>query len=266
MTGRNVPDIVYLYAGADPERVDPEQMAEFLRARIPSEVKVREDFLALHLPGNDADKNALAERLARARVKQPDRRAGSAEPKEAEINYERRFLGAGHDKPTGLLYDAEYLLNAYAQLMAPGEIGPTHCHIAVTNQLVGTWDSNDCRYHARAAVFGLPTLISTCGLVEGPAKPREVYMARQLGMRGAARDPDMQQRCLSMDDPRMQQVVEGYLLQALFYHVTGDPFCERKDCRLFNAHWQEDMLEAQTGDNAGLCPEHRSELEEWTCK
>ncbi|MEF8788213.1 MAG: DUF6775 family putative metallopeptidase [Planctomycetota bacterium] len=265
MSGQNVPETVYLYAGADPERVDPERIADFVDERMPSEVELRGDFLQHHLSGDDADNEALAERLARARVKQPDRRAGSEEPKKAEIDYETRFLGAGPDKPTGLLYDADYLLNACATLLNPGEIGPAHCHIAVTNQLVGTWDPHDCRYHARAAVFGLPTLISTCGLVEGPAKPREVYMARQLGMRGAERDPDIRERCLDMDDPRMQEVVEGYLLQALFYHVTGDPFCERKNCRLFNAHWQEDMLQAQTGDDAGLCPEHRSEMEEWTC-
>jgi len=266
MSGRNVPQTVYLYAGADPERVDPQRLVKFVESRVPSEVELRGDFLGYHLRGDAATDEVMGEQLARARVKQPDRRADQDEPKKTEIDYETRFLRSGPEKPTGLLYDADHLLNTYAALVDHREIGPAYCHIAVTNQLVATWDRYDCRYHARAAVFGLPTLISTCGLVEGPAKPREVYMARQLGIRGAARNPDTREKCLDLDDPRMQQVVEGYLLQALFYHITADPFCERKDCRLFNAHWQEEMLRAQTGHNAGLCPEHRSELEEWTCE
>jgi hypothetical protein len=34
-------------------------------------------------------------------------------------------------------------------------------------------------------------------------------------------------------------------MQAVFYALTGDPFCDDPCCRLFNAHWQREMLAAQ---------------------
>ncbi len=59
----------------------------------------------------------------------------------------------------------------------------------------------------------------------------------------------------------MTEVIKGYLLQALFYHAAGDPFCPDENCRLFNAHWQEQLIRAQLGDGAELCSRHGAMLE-----
>ena len=50
----------------------------------------------------------------------------------------------------------------------------------------------------------------------------------------------------------------GCALQALFFFITGgEPFCDTDGCRLFNAHWQHDLIRTQV-ENPALCPKHRS--------
>ena len=67
---------------------------------------------------------------------------------------------------------------------------------------------------------------------------------------------------LRHDDPRLTEAMKGYVMQALFYHVTGDPFCEDRGCRLYNAHWQEEVIGAQLGGAYQLCPRHQGLLDE----
>jgi len=67
---------------------------------------------------------------------------------------------------------------------------------------------------------------------------------------------------LEYHDVKLSQVVEGYLLQAIFYYLTGDPFCDKRECRLFNAHWQKDLLYSQL-EIAKLCDKHQEILNNW---
>jgi hypothetical protein len=63
-------------------------------------------------------------------------------------------------------------------------------------------------------------------------------------------------------DPRMTDVLKGYVLQALFYHLTGYPFCDDKNCRLFNAHRQSEMIHAQLLSQHELCSHHQTMLDQ----
>ena len=47
------------------------------------------------------------------------------------------------------------------------------------------------------------------------------------------------------------------------YYTTGDAFCENKECRLFNAHWQKDLFYSQL-ENKKLCDKHQDKLKELT--
>ena len=49
-------------------------------------------------------------------------------------------------------------------------------HIILTNRLTCTFDENDSRYHARAVICANPAIISTTGIIEAPAKPKEYYL------------------------------------------------------------------------------------------
>jgi|SRR5919108_3429954 hypothetical protein len=61
---------------------------------------------------------------------------------------------------------------------------------------------------------------------------------------------------IDYEDNRINSVAIGYVLQALFFFLTdGDPFCDQKNCRLFNAHWLEDLIRTQM-ENPKLCKKH----------
>jgi hypothetical protein len=50
-------------------------------------------------------------------------------------------------------------------------------------------------------------------------------------------------------------VAKGLAAQAVFYGLTGQPFCEKESCRLFNARWQEQLVESQLRSGK-FCDQH----------
>lgn len=73
--------------------------------------------------------------------------------------------------------------------------------------------------------------------------------------------PELRGRFIEHDDERLTEVMKGYVAQTLFYHLFGESFCEDGDCRLYNAHWQEEVIRAQLGGRYEFCPRHRRMLE-----
>ncbi|MBI4415686.1 MAG: hypothetical protein HY557_01715, partial [Euryarchaeota archaeon] len=103
-------------------------------------------------------------------------------------------------------------------------------------------------------------------IVEAPAKPRGFYAAKRglridsADVRYEALKEQYAGRFVDYDDPRLTQIAKGYVLQALFYQMTGESFCEDPDCVLFNAHWQEELIHAQV-ESGLLCAAHRKVAE-----
>ena len=92
--------------------------------------------------------------------------------------------------------------------------------------------------------MGFPCIISIPGIVEAPAKPKDFYISRR-GLVAAGMDRELVEeelkkkfagRFIDHDDERMTEIAKGYVMQAFFYHLTFEPFCQDKNCRLFNAH------------------------------
>ena len=139
------------------------------------------------------------------------------------------------------------------------------CHIILSPKIFATLDENK-RLHIRAAIFGFPSVISTSGIVEGPAKPKDYYIYKQkytqLGIwniEEAKLKRKFKGRFIDYEDKRMNEVLKGYIAQALFFYITGEPFCNKKDCRLFNAHWQEDLIYSQI-KRGRFCRSHKAIL------
>jgi hypothetical protein len=177
-----------------------------------------------------------------------------------EVAYEKRRIEGEGFKSFGILYDGFRLQGVFLSLIPRDEQHLSHCHIIFTNQLLGTWDDGDRRYHARVSVYGFPSLISTSGVVEAPAKPREFYLKRRLGIPLEVLKAEFMGRFIDHGDPRLTEVIKGYVLQALIFHMTGHPFCDDPDCRLYNAHWQEDLIRAQLDGRYEFCPDHQEIL------
>lgn len=258
----------HLYDDPSTKSLDLRGIESYLHERLSGvldlEIDLRAEFFAHHAGRLDTD--LLARRIAALRVKELGRELVPGEPLHGEVEYEKRILRRPTHRPLGVMYEGYLLSRLMAELLAEEESSREHLHVVFTNRLIATYDESDGRYHARVIVCGFPSLISTTGIVEAPAKPREFYLAL-----GAAPDPSIQalvweeykqrlrDRFIDYDDERMGEVMKGYALQALFHHLLGEAFCSDRRCRLYNAHWQEEVIEAQLSGH-DVCPHHLEAL------
>lgn len=181
-------------------------------------------------------------------------------PTQEEIQIERENQDTT-EKDIMHLYDGFKLQNIIAENIS---IGDNTLHIVFTNKLTATFDNDDFRYHARALINSNPTIISTTGIIEAPAKPKQYYLDLMTNFSERKIDEIKEKykgEFLEYHDPRLSDIAEGYVLQAVMYHTTGDAFCENKECRLFNSHWQKDLLYLQL-ENKKLCDKHQEKLKE----
>ncbi len=201
------------------------------------------------------------------------------EPTYGEVEEELAEL-KGKGSSHGTLYDGLWLQRIFYKMLAkkvPGEFKSGYFHIIFTSRLFVTSDTGDSlttlpldprpdrgyprsqRYHARVVLTGLPSLISTSGIVEAPAKPKEYYWLKasfiQAGKDLSELDLIYKGRFIEYEDRRISSVLAPYVLQAIFYELTGNPFCDNPACCLYNSHWQEEVLKAQI--EGKVCEEHR---------
>ena len=256
-----LPSRTILYDEPSTETFELAEVADYVEERTGLKVERRKGFMAHFKP---KDRTAVAGRLAASRVKRPDRVEDNP-AMYGEVKVEERLLAEPNLRIPGVLYDGYKLHGILQSAMPKREKSLDIVHVAFTNRLLATFDADDGRYHARVIVCGYPSIISTSGIVEAPAKPRGFYAARQkLESRGIYATEVIKEfyrgDFVEYDDERMTEVMKGYAMQALFYHLVNEPFCERKRCRLYNAHWQSEVLEAQLGGDR-YCARHERMLE-----
>ncbi len=233
---------------------DVDAVAEWLDERVDAAVAVRDRFLEVHRTDD------LAERFAEARVPSPyERETGNTML--GTIRYEERAL-EDPEREGGVLYDGVAVQRALNAALPPAERGLETLHVPVLDRAIGTWGDHDGRWHKRVTVLGQPALVSVPGFYEAPAKPEEYYEAKQHHalLSGDAPPREVLENrvegdFLVEDDPRTTDALKGYVLQAYHYLETGEPFCAREGCRLFNAHYQADLVDAQLREPA-FCDDH----------
>ncbi len=236
------------------------------------QVSARSEFILHHTASLSAQRREeivadLARQFAAIRVRDPERESSFSQPAYGEIQYEKRRITNTSVQAHGVLYDGFELARLLGRLIPKEERGTHHVHIILTNQLFGTW-GDDLRYHYRVSVYSVPSLVSTTGIVEAPARPREFYLEKQrlaaIGLKDGSLEALKQKyagQFIDYDDERMTEVVIGYALQAVMYAATGNPFCPDPNCRFYDAHHQRDLIRAQLkGDE--FCNRHRELLEQ----
>jgi hypothetical protein len=247
-------------------------------------IDVRHTFL------NNID-NVLAESLVSIRISDI-KKPFNEQPKiqierksDQDVAYEKDF--PGHLAPKGIsnsnsstkaqykeliLYDGFMMQRLFETMINDSESNTDHIHIVFEDRLICTFSEEDWRYHARTIVGGSPSIISTTGIVEAPAKPKEWYIKQiQLATYDICSDGDEndvissdgKENYLNYGDYRINFAAIGYALQALFFFITeGNPFCDNINCRLYNAHWQEELIHSQT-QSRRLCKEHATLLHQF---
>lgn len=236
--------------------------------------------------------NLLAEQLASIRisdVKKPfteQPRIRVQEELDQNAAYEKNFTGylilngTNNDSSNkksykeSILYDGFMMQKLFEAMINEYEANIDHVHIVFEDRVICTFSEEDWRYHARAILAGNPSIISTTGIIEAPAKPKEWYIEQMLIADYCIRSSDdddennsnssnRREKYLDYGEYRINFAAVGYILQALFFFITkGNPFCSDINCRLYNAHWQEELIYSQI-QSKRLCSEHAKLLYEF---
>ena len=247
---------IILYDEPTVPEIQIKKLQKFLMETFPVEINIRKSFLQYFSEG-------VFEKIARTKVydlKRPfDKHDISA--KDIIIEKENKDI-VGIEGIN--LYDGFEFCKAVTELIPTSENKIDVLHIIFTNKLTCTFDENDFRYHARAVICSNPTIISTTGIIEAPAKPKQYYLDL-IGDISEERTKEIKKKYkgefLEYHDLRLSEIIKGYLLQAIMYYETEESFCKDKDCRLFNAHWQEELLHSQM-ENKKFCKRHQGVLTE----
>jgi len=233
---------LYLYKDEE-DLICVDEIVAYLQEKIGrAEVCIRPPFFKYFL--SEEKYAGVARKMAEARVKslyQPT----EVQPLPKEVEVEERWLRRG--RRSILPYDGLKVMAVLRDLIPPEEKKMDCMHIVYTTILFGTYTD---RYHARYMLCGFPDMISITGLVEAPARPREYYTFPKHVSGG---------EWLEYGDKRLTKVAKGCTLRCLFYHLLEEGECMNKNCILYNAHWQRELLSSAflRGD---LCPKHQRML------
>ena len=224
---------------------DADAIADWLRGRIDGEVRVRDRLLGSCDEG-------LAEDLAAARVTDPyDSETGTTLV--GIVRYEERAL-ANPERAGGVVYDGRAVGRALNARL-PDDQALDHLHVPLLDRVLGTWGDHDGRWHKRVAVLGQPSLVAVPGLYEAPAKPEAYYEAKSKHAMLTGDAPprevleaEIEGDFLVANDPRTTEALKGYVLAAVDFVETGSAFCDDERCRLYDAHRQPGVVQAQLRD------------------
>jgi hypothetical protein len=258
---------IYIYSDRTPYSLDINSLAEFLR-KMGFSVEYSGDFFDnFPIKGRE-----LASRLVKCRVLDPTKKDSLNElVDEDAVEEELGILNS--QEPLKLKKDLSNLYEAYALSSLMLSYLKKGCQIVFTSRMFATFEGS--RYHGRTIFVHLPfAIISTSGLVEAPAKPREYYLkytayqrAKNTGLRVPEEEDflselndEFRDRFIDYNDSRLPEVLKGYALQAAFYMFFGEAFCDSTDCRLYNAHTQEEMIHSQIKVGK-LCEKHNRMLQ-----
>lgn len=247
---------IFLYDEPAIPEIGFSRLGGFLKQTFDVQVEQRKNIFQ---SANDS----IASEIAASRIFKTGQPFEKHEPTTEEVSFEKDSFLDSTKTENIVMYDGFEFHKALAKLIPENEMASDQFHIIFTNKFTCTYDQTDFRYHGRALIASNPSIISTTGIIEAPAKPKAYYfelisnMTQGLNLESIKKK--YQGMYLEYHDPKLSQVVEGYLLQAIFYYLTGDPFCDKRECRLFNAHWQKDLLYSQL-EMAKLCDKHQEIL------
>ncbi len=247
---------IILYDEPTVPEIQLERLERFLKETFPVEIETRENIFQ----GSSED---ISEKIAGCRIFDLKKPFEKHNPLAEAIQIEKENKDMS-EREEMTLYDGFEFQNTITELIPMNENKRDSLHIIFTNKLTCTFDENDFRYHARALIGSNPAIISTTGMIEAPAKPKQYYLDLMTNF-SEKKVEEIKKKYkgefLEYHDSRISEITEVYLLKAIIYYETGEAFCEHRDCRLFNAHWQKDLFFSQL-ENKRFCKKHQEILNE----
>ncbi len=245
---------IIIYKEPSVPKINLDKIKEFIFKEFRIKIEIRDNIF------NKLDKNTC-EKIASTRIFNLKKSFEKHNPTVNEILIELENKDMSN-KEEMALYDGIELNEIIKELIPKEENNQNTLNIIFTNKLTCTFDQNDFKYHARTWIGSNPAIISTTGIIEAPAKPKQYYIDIITNISKESIEEIKKKykgEFLEYNDPRLSDIVEGVLLQIIFYYETGDVFCEDNQCRLFNAHWQKDLFISQI-ENKKICEKHEKVL------
>ena len=245
---------IVIYKEPSVPEISLDKIKEFIFKLFGTKIEIRDNIF------NKLDKN-ICEKIASTRIFDLKKSFEKHHPTINEILIELENKDMSN-KEEMTLYDGIELNEIIKELIPKEENNQDTLHIIFTNKLTCTFDQNDLKYHARTWIGSNPIIISTTGIIEAPAKPKKYYIDIITNISKETIEKIKKKykgEFLEYNDPKLLDIVEGLLLQIIFYYETGDVFCENNQCRLFNAHWQKDLFVSQI-ENKKICEKHEKIL------
>lgn len=249
---------IFIYDAPDAIGLDIRAIGYHLADMFPRvEVETRTDFFTWHLGQFDLDQvEALTAEVA-ARLEErevhnlvaPDRR-DDFEPETPE------------ERELGTVYLAEPLQDVMRAVIPAEERGAQALHLAFITQCIGCFVPGESHFRLQMVQHGEPTIISTTGIIEAPALPREYAFRRaqllMFGLDAAAEELDglFAEEALAHGDTRLNRVATGIALQAVFRHAFGEVGCAEPTCPLHVATTHDELARAHLSDDSRLCDRH----------
>jgi len=232
------------------------KLADFLKNTFSVRVELRKNIFKFA-------NNLTAKEIASCRIFNSRKQFEIHEPTYEEIIFEEENSVDSSKTKNIVMYDGFEFQKILTKLIPNNELSLDQFHVMFTNKLTCTFDQNDFRYHGRTLIGSNPSIISTTGIIEAPAKPKGYYydlisnITRGLNIESIKKK--YQGTFLEYHDKRLSTIIKGYVMQAIFYYLTGEPFCDKRECQLFNAHWQSDLIYSQL-EIGKLCDRHQQIL------
>lgn len=245
---------IIIYKEPSVPKINLDKIREFILKEFRIKIEIRDNIF------NNLDKNTC-EKIASVRIFDLKKSFKKHSPTVNEILIELENKDMSNSEEM-TLYDGIELNEIIKELIPKIENNQDTLHIILTNKLTCTFDQDDFKYHARSWIGSNPIIISTTGIIEAPAKPKQYYIDIMTNISKESIEEIKKKykgEFLEYNDPRLLDIVEGLLLQIIFYYETGDAFCENNQCRLFNAHWQKDLFISQI-KNKKICEKHEKIL------
>ncbi len=242
----NNTDSTIILSSPEFEDVDYNELKKFIK-NLGFKIEREEDLLMR------IDPDCFAEKMARIRILNPDKKEINETPFPVEIDYEKKNLKSKPRKK-GIIYSGNHFINILKENYKEYLDIRKKWVIYLSDQLFATFEG---RWHIRVIILGIPVVISVPGIVYGPARSREYYVSTQMGI------PETDEDYIKEKDSRKTEVLKGYLLQAIYFYkclLEGKKFrfCEDKTCALYNSHWQREIFSAQLKHD--FCEKHLKEI------
>lgn len=250
-----------LYNSTSVKNLELPEIADYLKEKkIFEDIEIREAFLKKHTKSI----KETAEKIAKTRISKLETPKNEFETSKPDIKLEKELI-KGKSKMTKALYDGFRLLKVFSDHIPQPEKKDNCLHVVYTDRFFATWKPATQRYHARISTYGKPSIISTTGIVDAPARPKGFYHLKNpkadKKYEIVGEKKRFEGQYVDYDDEKLTEIMKGYAMQAVFYQIFTGPFCDNNRCRLYNPHLQKNILSAQL-TKPEFCEKHRKILEE----